>query len=250
MEIQTASLAAALVLAAVDAFGGLLVERAERASPRARRRLVSAAAGVSLAYVFVDVLPELGEQRLAFLNAAGGEDLAFAEQRIYALALLSFVVFYGLEHMVLVSRESRRELVAAGESDRVYRLHLAGFALYNGLIGYLLVERAERGAAALAIYSLAMAIHFVTIDHLLGEEHGEAFRRTGRWILAASVVVGWLLGRTTPISDVVFARLFAVLAGGVVITSLSAELPDDRKGRFWPFALGAVAFALLLFLTD
>jgi hypothetical protein len=48
---------------------------------------------------------------------------------------------------------------------------------------------------------------------------------------------------------VVFARLFAVLAGGVVITSLSAELPGDREGRFWPFCLGAAVYAVLLSLT-
>jgi len=37
-----------------------------------------------------------------------------------------------------------------------------------------------------------------------------------------------------------------VLAGGVVITSLRAELPDDRRGRFWPFCVAAIGFAVLL----
>jgi hypothetical protein len=50
----------------------------------------------------------------------------------------------------------------------------------------------------------------------------------------------------TPVSEPVVARLFAVLAGGVVITSLRAELPDDREGRFWPFCLGSVVFATFL----
>jgi hypothetical protein len=36
------------------------------------------------------------------------------------------------------------------------------------------------------------------------------------------------------------------LAGGVVITSLRAELPDERRGRFWPFCFAAVAFSALL----
>jgi hypothetical protein len=52
-----------------------------------------------------------------------------------------------------------------------------------------------------------------------------------------------------PLSEVVVARLFAVLAGGVVITSLRAELPDDRDGRFWPFCVGAVIFAVFLILA-
>ena len=68
-------------------------------------------------------------------------------------------------------------------------------------------------------------------------------------MLAASVLAGWLIGASTTISDVVFARMFAVLAGGVVITSLRAELPDEHKGRFWPFCLGAVIFAGVLLLA-
>ena len=94
-----------------------------------------------------------------------------------------------------------------------------------------------------------MALHFRIIDHSLREEHGRAYDRTGRWVLAVSVLVGWMVGATTSLSPVVSARLFAVLAGGVVITSLSAELPGDREGRFWPFCLGAAAYTVLLFLT-
>jgi hypothetical protein len=247
METSLGSLGAAVVLALVYVGGAWLGEHGA-AGVWTRRRWVSAAAGVSVAYVFVDVLPELAEHHRAF-RAAMGEGLLFAEQRIYVLALVAFVVLYGLEHMVLAARAQRRHAVAAGVPDAVYGLHLGGFVAYSALIGYLLVERAERGPLALAIYGLAMALHFLIVDHSFREEHGRVYDRTGRWVLAASVLVGWMVGATTSLSPVVFARLFAVLAGGVVITSLRAELPGDREGRFWPFCLGAAAYAVLLFLT-
>ena len=248
MEISLGSLGVAVILALVYALGAWLDERGAVEGVWTRRRWVSVAAGVSVAYVFVDVLPELGAQHQTFRQAAG-EGLLFAEQRIYVLALLSFVVLYGLEHMVLASRERRHEAAAAGEADPVYWLHLGGFAAYSALIGYLLVERAERGPLALAVYGLAMALHFLIVDHSLREEHGRVYDRGGRWVLATSVLAGWMAGATTPLSEVVFARLFAVLAGGVVITSLKAELPREREGRFWPFCLGAAAYAVLLFLA-
>src|SRR5262245_26386655 len=247
MELPLGSLGAALVLALVYALGAWL-DRHGAEGMWAHRRWVSMAAGVSVAYVFVDVLPELAAQHMTFRRAAG-ESLLFAEQRIYVLALLSFVVLYGLEHMVLAARARRREATAAGAADPVYWLHLGGFAAYSALIGYLLIERAERGPMALAVYGLAMALHFLVVDHSLREEHGRIYDRGGHWILAASVLAGWVVGMTTPFSEVVFARLFAVLAGGVVITSLKAELPGEREGRFWPFCLGAVAYALLLILA-
>jgi len=209
-----------------------------------RRRWISAAAGVSVAYVFVDVLPELAAQNES-LRRFGGESL-FAERRIYLLALVSFILMYGLEHIVLARRESRREASVRGERDAIYWLHIAGFAAYSALIGDLLIERSERGLLALGVYTLAMAVHFVVVNHALAEEHGAIYRRHGRWVLAAGVMAGWAVGVAAPLSEIAFARLFALLAGGVVITSLQSELPDDRRGRFWPFCLGAAAFAVVL----
>jgi hypothetical protein len=244
VEISLGSLGVSAILALVYALGAWLNESDAGKRVWTRRRWVSVAAGVSVAYVFVDVLPELAAQHETFRKAAG-EGLLFAEQRIYVLALLSFVALYGLEHMVLASRERRRE-AAPEAADPGYWLHLGGFAAYSALIGYLLVERAGRGPLALAVYGLAMALHFLIVDHSLREEHGRVYDHGGHWVLAASVLAGWVAGATTPLSEVVFARLFAVLAGGVVITSLRAELPGEREGRFWPFCLGAAAYAVLL----
>ena len=249
VEIPLGSLAAALVFAGAYLVGCRLggSEAGERFW--SRRRFISAAAGISVAYIFIDVLPELEFQRQVVVKAAEGTELLFAEQRIYLLALLSFVVIYGLEHMVLVNRERRRESVAAGRADAIYWLQLTGYAAYSALIGYLVIERAERGTLALVAYTFAMAVHFLIVDHTLDEEHGRMYRLRGRLLLAASVLVGWLIGVMTPLSEVAVARLFAVLAGGVVLTSLRAELPNDREGRFWPFCLGAVIFAAVLIVA-
>ena len=210
----------------------------------AHRRVISAAAGVSVAYVFVDILPELAAKNQALREAAGGA--VFAEQRIYLLALISFVVMYGIDHIVLSRRAGRRDRIERSEGDPVYWLHLAGFTAYSALIGYLLLERVERGPVALAFYTLAMALHFVVVSHALAEEHGNLYRRRGHWVLTGGVMAGWAIGVATPFSEATTARLFAVLAGGVVLTSLRSELPDDRSGRFWPFCFGSAAFAALL----
>jgi hypothetical protein len=248
MGVQLGPLLAALALSCAYALragtgeGGIL----QRIS--GDRRWISAAAGISVAYVFVDILPELAAQNEALRHAAGGA-LTFAEQRIYVLALISFVVMYGIDHIVLSRRAKRRETVARREYDPAYWLHLGGFAAYSALIGYLLIERAERGPMALGMYSLAMAVHFVVVSHALSEEHGHLYRRNGHWVLATSVLAGWAIGVTVSLSETVFARLFALLAGGVVITSLRSELPDEREGRFWPFCLGSAAFASVLLNT-
>jgi hypothetical protein len=168
---------------------------------------------------------------------------------MYALALASFIVFYGLDHMVLSKREHGGS-ADTGERDAVYWLHLIGFAAYSCLIGYLVIERAERGWLALATYTFAMAVHFLIVGHALSEEHGLQHRSSRGWLLAFCVLAGWLMGSTSRLSEPMFARLFAMLAGGVVITSIGHELPGDRRGRFWPFCSGAVLFALVLFVSE
>ena len=196
----------------------------------------------------MDVLPELGDQQRVFAQATGNAPLLFVQERMYALALASFIVFYGLDHMVLSRRGNRN--TDTGGRDVIYWLHLIGFAAYSCLIGYLVVERAERGLLALAAYTFAMAVHFLIVGHSLTEELGLQHRSSGVWLLALSVLLGWLLGSTNQLSEPTFARLFAMLAGGVVITSIGHELPGDRRGRFWPFCSAAVLFAFVLFVPE
>src|SRR4029077_5962351 len=98
----------------------------------------------------------------------------------------------------------------------------------------------------LGVYAFAMAIHFLIADHGLATKLGLAYAPRGRWLLAASVLVGWSIAVAMPLSEAVVARLFAVLVGGVVMASLRAELPEQEHGRFWPFCLSAIVFALFL----
>jgi hypothetical protein len=247
MQFDLRALVAAIVLATVYA-----LRRGAGDGEVARlwegRGLISAAAGVSVAYVFVDVLPELAGHN-AILAKAGGAWSIYSEERIYLLVLASFVVIYGLQHIVLAARGRRRESLKRGERDAIYWLHLVGYTAYSALIGYLLVERAERGTESIVLYTLAMGIHFLVVNHALAEEHGAVYRRHGHLWLAAGVLAGWAAAALLPIDEVTFARLFALLAGGVVITSLRSELPDERTGRFWPFCLAALAFAALLIVA-
>lgn len=244
------ALIAALVLTTVYLLGDWLQRRAESLG---HRRWLSFAAGVSVAYVFMDVLPELSKYNQSAVEIAGEHPL-FGAQRIYGLALASFVILYGLDHLAAVTGKARSSELKESEPHghgREYMgvLQVAGFAVYSWLIGYLLVERAEKGLLAMTLYVVALGLHFLIIDHTLREKRGAAYRRLGRWVLAASVPLGALAGQFWPISQLAFARCFAVIAGGMVMTSAQAELPTDREGRFWPFCGGSIAYAILLMAT-
>src|SRR5262245_13030431 len=111
--VNVPPLLAALVLAGVYALYTGAGKDGVLARTLKHRRAISAAAGISVAYVFVDILPELETRNQALRKAAGGA--LFAEQRIYILTLISFVVMYGLDHIVLSHHDERRPAVARGE---------------------------------------------------------------------------------------------------------------------------------------
>lgn len=212
---------------------------------------LSIAGGISVAYVFVHLLPELAEGQETVAEALDeGEGLAFLQSHIYLIALLGLAVFYGLERLATSTRRRKRE---AGKEDStsegVFWLHISSFAVYNFLIGYLFLHRLATGLEDLLLFFVAMALHFVVNDHGLREHHKEPYLRRGRWILAAAVILGWGLALLTEIPEVAIAVLTAFLAGGVIMNVLKEELPEERESRFWAFALGAAAYAVILLVA-
>lgn len=248
---------AALLFALVFAFGGGL--HPLRRLVRDRRSIVSFSAGMSAAYVFVHLMPELHSAREAMLDAAS-MPLRFEGLSIYIVALVGFIGFYGLDHLKVQLRPRRATPrdepgaphrhahgdTGAHDDRRGFWIHLAGFAAYVVLMAYLMVRNLEGETGPVALYALAIGGHFVTIEHALHEEHGADFVRIGRWLLAAMCLVGWLVGVLLPIPPHATALLVAFVSGAVIMNSAVMELPGEKDGRFLPFLAGGLLYALLL----
>ncbi|MBE9155915.1 hypothetical protein IQ265_03580 [Nodosilinea sp. LEGE 06152] len=215
-----------------------------RAVPRSR--WLSFGSGVSVAYVFIHILPELHEQQES-IQATLNRQLLFVENHVYLIALLGVAVFYGLERLI---KQSRQQNQAEGEGDvaerHVFGIHMASFALYNALIGYLLIHRESPDLASLFTFAIAMGLHFVVNDYGLRQDHRHNYDHTGRWVLAAAILVGWAIGASTKIHQAALAVLFAFLAGGIILNVLKEELPEERKSHFGSFAIGAAGYTMLL----
>jgi hypothetical protein len=240
MNVLAIQLSAILALACVYVFGKYL----RISSPENGQRWLSAAAGASVAYVFVRALPEMGEAQEVFTRVTFDRGLPFPELHVYTAALIGFLFFYGLEHMA--SRHGAPDRVRSDEAAPLaYRLQLGGFALYSALVGYLMVH--QRTLPTL-LYLIAMALHFLAVDHSLEHEYGSPYEHSGKWLLAAAILAGGLAGILTSMPEELLATLLGLNAGGVIINSMIMELPTEKEGRFWPFCLGAIAYSLLLLL--
>ncbi len=154
------ALLAATGLAIVHLFSGKL--RFLEGTPRSV--WLSMAGGISVAYVFVHLLPDLAEEQQAIRKAVG-ETFSFLEYHVYLVALIGLAAFYGLERAAKTSRHRRH---GAGKEDAagagVFWLHVASFTVYNALIGYLLLHREQQGLRNLILFAFAMGVHFVVND--------------------------------------------------------------------------------------
>ncbi|KMY53383.1 membrane protein [Bacillus sp. FJAT-27231] len=206
-----------------------------------RSRLLSAAGGISVAYVFLHLLPELSEYQMA-----RGESALF-ETEVYLWAMSGLAIFYGLERMAALSREKKQHQTSKGKG--VFWIHIISFALYNALIGYLLVEGEYKGLKGLLFYFVAMAVHFISNDHGLRETHESTYDQKARWLLSLASLIGWFVGVSMTIHEAIVTFLFAFLAGGTILNVMKEELPEHRKSSFWAFLFGLIIYSVLLFLA-
>jgi hypothetical protein len=186
-------------------------------------------------------MPELHGVRVAF-GESMSKPLRYEGMAIYFLALAGFLVFYGLDHL----RASLRETGQKGRPGQAFKLHVGGFAAYVWLMAYLLVRNLEETTASTALYTFAIAVHFLGVDHALREEHGVVYDRTGRLVLAAMSVLGWGTGLLIAVPHYVLAMLVAFISGAIIMNSTIMELPSEKDGRFLPFLAGGVIYGLIL----
>jgi hypothetical protein len=186
-------------------------------------------------------MPEVHVARTAFA-ASKSEWLRYEGMAIYFLALVGYLIFYGLDHL----RARLREGGEAGGVDAAFKLHIGGFAAYVALMAYLLVHNLEGSTESTALFAIAITFHFLALDHSLREEHGAAYTQIGRFVLAATALLGWAVGLLCALPLYVLALLVAFISGAIIMNSLIMELPADKDGRFMPFMTGGVVYGLIL----
>ncbi len=212
-----------------------------------RSRALSAAAGISVCYVFLELLPDL-TARQAMIDTGGF--LRGLEHHVYILAMVGLTVFFAVE---TVSRKSRHRNRHSGTSEftgtGAFWFSTVSFVILNASIGYAIASPGDEAVEPLWLFALVMGLHFLANDCSLVEHHGRRYERTGRWLLVGGLVAGWLIGIVPQfeIQPQALALVLAFIAGGTILNILRNELPDtDRTADVAAFALGALAYGVLL----
>ena len=236
------ALVVTVILAMVHIFGAHIASM----MADTHHRWLSVGAGVTVAFVFLFLLPELAHFQQILAETTQGR---WYEEVIYVTAIGGVTVYYGLEHLAYRVRKPHREEPEQQTPfghDYVFWLHMGWYAFYNVIVGTLLLYGDQESIEGLILYAVAMAVHFLTIDTAMRRHHEQVYRQTGRWILAAAVVIGWALGSVAPLGLGLIAAAMGFLSGGLLINAIKDELPSSGRAKFVPFIGGVLVFSILV----
>ncbi len=240
------TLAVALLFAAIFLFGGRAAEVSGRLH---HRRLLSFAAGVSVAYTFVHVLPALHMIR-EFQKRSLTESMVLPEHGVYLWTMVGFLVYFGLERMV--GTQPAAQAPGAHPGSLVPQgiwLELGGYALYTFLLAYMMVWTGKDGLT-LGLFALAMGMHLFTIASNLSSHCREAYHPRGALLLSAASLAGWGAAVTLEIPVAWVLNLVAFVMGGVVVNAVIAELPREKEGSYVGFVIGSASYTALLLVLS
>lgn len=229
LAAQLAELGLSVLFALIFALAGRV--RLPAALARHERALISCFAGMSLAYVFVRLLPEIE-------TAKGALKLPGPLSGPYLVSLAALggcILFFAIGRLA--------------EGDRLHRgdrARLLIFAAYVALVSYSRITEVEHGEVPALLFAVAMGTHFLALDHALGRDLGPLYQRRGRYVLAGASLVGWALGASRAVGPPVMLLLFGFVAGAVIANTLIEELPGPAEARLGPFVAGAFGYALIL----
>ena len=183
------------------AFGGLLCVlcalffvRRLVSGHRHSDRLLNASAGIAVAYAFVDVFPHLARKQAVFDGFYSDSLLAYLSHHLYLVALIGFCVCIAAR--AAESGEARHP----GRHFTHWLLSLL-LCLYSLLLGYMLAEQPVHRPEPALLFGLAMGAHLLGLGHEVRDQAPRLYDSVIRYLLMASVAVGWVWGYLADFSE-------------------------------------------------
>ncbi len=196
-------------------------------------RIISFAAGISIAYLFLVLLPHTYEAA------------EFLRQWVFVFLLVGFAVFHLAEKFIYKhkNQESAPKYLA--------EIHSISFFVYYFLIGIVIEERVQEDILQGTLFILPIVIHAGLSSASLAEIHGRI--RENIWVkiaLSVSPVLGVLLAIVVPVPHIVNNMFVSLIAGALLYIMVKEFLPEKKEGQPLYFVFGMVLFILVNLVVE
>ena len=212
-----------ILLALLLGLAHLISEKICFASSSFRHQLISFSGGISLAYIFLDLLPRFSRSVSPFSDAS------------YFSILLGFSSLHVIERLIY-----KRDIGSKRREDLFIEDSMV-LILYYASIGALLSEFSSQIGIILLFIPIFLSTAFRTILPVVHTSH-----KLLRLLIAIAPVLGAIIEITVGISNVIVVHLIGFLIGAFLFTIARHSLPSGKKGSPEFFISGIVFFSVLL----
>ena len=214
----------ALVLSLINFYS----EKIQLKFKKNRYRFITFAAGFSIAYLFLSLLPESIKTEPAL------------RLWLFIFMLVGFAIFRMAE--VIVYRHSK-----GSERRRELGLeHSIAFFVYHFLLGISVVYFLSQSLKAGILFFVPVAFHVMATTAALSELHGSVRRNAiSRILLSSAPILGAAIALIYPFTLPVFGALVGTVLGALFFVVIKELMPSKIKvGPQW-FIIGILVFVII-----
>lgn len=192
-----------------------------------KAQLVSFAAGVSISYIFLILLPEV----YTF-------EIAHHDKYLFLATLFGFSIFHIADKYV-------HEKYKGIKYKNVHHMLHANMSFLNMfIVGFLLVRFAQNSMSEGLALFIPILFHVIidTLPHRINKHV------LNRFFYSVAPLFGALLAFFTNTGRVVNIILLSFVGGAILYTVIREDLPEGGKGRVYFFIMGTVFFIAIAFI--
>ncbi len=196
-----------------------------------KETIISLGAGVSIAYIFLSLFPELYQS-----SAINGY--------IFISLLLGFTLLHIAEKHVYQHKSSKRIL------KEIKEVHSVSFFIYHFLLGIIVYHFAQIDFETGLLFFIPILFHTTISNISLTEIHHHIKEKLYLRIpLAASPLLGILFSYKVPLSNYTFTIILGFTIGALLYIVIRDTIPKEKEGNIYYFITGVAIMLLLIVLT-
>jgi hypothetical protein len=223
-----------LVLAGILALVHFLGEEIEEYIEGYKEELVSFGSGVSITYIFMQLLPE-------FHGIVSESSIL-----IFIFPLLGFSSIHLLEKYIALSDVSGEKM-----RKEYSELHTSFIFFYHVVLGYLVSSLVRGDKASVLLFFIPLVLHLAVSSISVSELHEKITRNTSLKILiSAAPVIGVAVQMLGYAGENLFNPGFGTVIGVFFYITVRDSIPSGEKGKPLEYLAGMLIYLVIILIAQ
>lgn len=197
-----------------------------------RNKLISFSAGVSITFIFLELLPTTYQASVIL------------QESVFVFLLLGFALFHVVEKYIY-QHASREKLRFELKEE-----HSIAFFIYYFIVGIALYYLVTTDSIKGTLFFIPLVLHAGLSSLSMRELHGKIKESIlAKTFLSAAPLAGMVFARIIAIPSLAYNAIVSFIIGAFLYIIIREFLPEKKKGEPLWFIIGMVFFGAIIYLT-